>query len=435
MAKLTKTLIDSTKAPESGELWLWDSELKGFGVRIQASGSKTYVVRYRTKDAERKQRKIVVCRCSDAPPEKARNLARDIFMAVAAGGDPAKDRKPEEKKVTVTLEQMFKARIAAMRARGRANAIHNERALLLSKHNAADFMGRDRHPSEITPDDVIRFVSKHYKEGKRGAADKARGYLAAAFEWAIKSANDYTVEHRQDWGIVSNPAAAVAKDPNAIGVRDRNLSASEIGILWKACGSHDSGLTLEVATCVRVIIACGQRVEETLRLEGSELDMEKCVWNMPAHKTKGGKHDHQIPLPAIIIDDLKALKAKHGDGFLFPARTGAACPTIVPNSILQGIKRWRDKSGADIEAFQTRDLRRTWKSRTHDAGIDRFTRDLIQQHAKSDTGSKNYDRADYYDIKRSAMDRWSVWLGAVVTDEDPKAALAESYSGSVKLAA
>ena len=94
MQKITKTLIDATKPPAAGESWLWDSELKGFGVRIQSSGHKSYVVRYRTKDSERKQRKMTICRCSDAAPEKARGLARDVFAKVAGGNDPVAERKP-----------------------------------------------------------------------------------------------------------------------------------------------------------------------------------------------------------------------------------------------------------------------------------------------------------------------------------------------------
>ena len=421
MKKITKTVVDSIKAPDAGEVWMWDAELRGFGVRAHASGSKTYVVRYRTKDAKKTQRKVTLCRCTDMPPEKARELARKIFAQVAEGLDPAAERKPERVDANsgITLEAMFKARVAAMRAKNRANAGEVERVLLRAAHNAADFIGRNKRPGDVTPDDIVRFVAVHYKEGYRGAADKARGYLAAAFAWAIKSANDYTVESRKDWGVKTNPAQDVAKDHGAITVRDRNLSADELRALWLACQGGAGGFSREIEVCIRTVIACGQRVQETLRLEGRELDLEEGVWHMPAHKTKGKKLDHKIPLPAILIPDLQALKDKHGDGLLFPARTGSKSETISHISVLQAIKRWQETENTGVEAFQTRDLRRTWKSRTHDAGVDRFTRDLIQQHAKNDTGSKNYDRADYFPQMREAMDKWSAWL-TKVTGEPAK---------------
>lgn len=414
MPKITKTLVDNTKAPATGELWIWDTELPGFGVRIHASGRKTYVLRYRTKDAKRTQRKMTLCRTCDAPPEKARNLARDKMMEVAAGLDPLAERRPT--KTTVTLEAMFKARIASMKEKGRKNATEVERVLLNAKKNAADALGRDKAPGEVTSDDIVNYISTFYNAGHRGAADKARGYLHAAFEWAIKSANDYTVKDRQDWGLKVNPVAAVAKDPGAIKVRDRNLDADEIRALWIACTDGNTGFTEGTEMCLKLIIACGQRVQETLRLEGKDLDLDKKLWIMPAEKTKGGRFDHIIPLPDIIIPDLKQLKEKHGDGTLFPvthrSKKGGITSALT---ISQAVRRFVESKEAEIEPFQPRDLRRTWKSRTHDAGVDRFYRDLIQQHAKNDTGSKHYDRADYLPQKTAAMKLWNDWLTKAVS--------------------
>ena len=113
-------------------------------------------------------------------------------------------------------------------------------------------------------------------------------------------------------------------------------------------------------------------------------------------------------MPSQAVDVLRQLIAAHPSGPLFPARTGAKGELIHSSSVMQAIERWYKATGA--EPMQTRDLRRTWKSRTADAGIDRFTRDLIQQHAKNDTGSKNYDRADYLPQMREAMNKWETWL-------------------------
>jgi len=80
----------------------------------------------------------------------------------------------------------------------------------------------------------------------------------------------------------------------------------------------------------------------------------------------------------------------------------------------RSIARWCDKNSHN--RFQTRDIRRTWKSRAGDAGIDRFTRDLIQQHQKTDTGSRHYDRMDYFPQMLAAMNKWEEWLKIQVFD-------------------
>lgn len=105
MPKITKSLIDKTAASEK-DVFLWDDEVKGFGVRVQPTGSKTYLVRYRTNDGV--QRKQKLGRTSDFDPGKARDLARKVFTQVAEGKDPLKDRRKDTSLPTVAaLEERY----------------------------------------------------------------------------------------------------------------------------------------------------------------------------------------------------------------------------------------------------------------------------------------------------------------------------------------
>ena len=45
-AKVTKRLLDSLKAPESGEIKIWDTELRGFLVRVRPGGSRRFIVEW-----------------------------------------------------------------------------------------------------------------------------------------------------------------------------------------------------------------------------------------------------------------------------------------------------------------------------------------------------------------------------------------------------
>lgn len=415
MPKINKSVVDNATVPAKGDAWIWDLELEGFGIRVQASGRKTYVVRYRTRDAARTQRKMTLARCSDMPPDRARDLARKVFAQVAEGNDPALAVKPAAASVA-TVARMFEGYVASLRSKGRVSAKEVERVLLLAPKSAANALGRDRAAADVTPGDVVNYVSKSYDAGRRGAADKARSYIASAFAWGLQSAHDYTSKGRQDWGLVRNPAADVAKDSGAIATRDRNLTAAELRQLWHATEYGQDGFSLEMGSAIRLLICCGQRVQETLRLDGAEVDLAAGLWRMPACKTKGGKRPHVIPLPRQAIEVIEVLKAKHTDGPLFPARLRASGTQAAHRSVNQALRRWLARPEVSIEPFQARDLRRSWKSRAHDAGIDRFTRDLIQQHAKTDTGSKNYDRSDYGPQMRAAMDKWSDWLDGMLAD-------------------
>lgn len=412
--KLIKTVVDKAEATGDADLWIWDTELDGFALRVKPSGRKIYVLRYRTKAGT--QRKQNIAKATEMPPDKARDLARKVLAQVAEGADPVADRKP--KTADTSLGKMFEAYVASMRAKGRTSADEVERVLLKRKgHNVADAMGRNRPAGDITPMEVVNHVSKIFKGGTRAAADKTRSYIASAYSWAMKSANDYTVAERQDWGIIRNPAADVPKDGQATTARERNLSIDELSKLWRATAIGSPGFSLEVAACIRLLIACGQRVQETLRMEGKEVDLDGRVWTIPAHKTKGRKYPHAVPLPSSIIPELKVLIEVHGDGPLFPIRTTSKDELMPFQSIMQAIRRWCDRT--ESEHFQTRDLRRTWKSRAADAGIDRFTRDLIQQHARGDTGSKHYDKADYFKQMREAMNKWDTWMATNLEKKAP----------------
>lgn len=339
----------------------------------------------------------------------------DIGPIIRAGKDPRVTTATVEKP---TVERMFQGYVAHMKAQGRESADEVERQLLNAAENAADGLGRHRLVATIDASDVVDYLAGFHRRGTRGAADKARSYIQSAFNWALKSANDYTVQERQDWGLKLNPAAVVARDLGAVGRRDRNLSADEIRTLWDAAAPGKNGFTLETAAVIRLIIGTGQRVQEVLRLDGAELDLAARVWRMPVEKTKTKVRPHMVPLPSQVIDILGELVAANGAGPLFPARKGAKRDRMDHRSIMQAIDRWVALPDVTADRFQTRDLRRTWKSRAGDgAKIDRETRDLIQQHAKSDTGSKHYDIADYLPQMRAAMDKWDAWLDSILVDQ------------------
>lgn len=329
-------------------------------------------------------------------PDLNAKQARAEFNAAYSGQSVTAFKRDERP----TIEKMFDGYIESMRTKNRASADEVDRVL----KKAAKAFGINRLAADISHADMIDFIGSYYDKGHRGAADKARAYLSAAFGWAVKSANDYTQRTRQDWGVKHNPVADIPKDTEASTLRNQTLTTDEIRDVWNA-----GKWSFEVHACVRLILATGQRVEECLRLHGDELDLDAAIWNMPALKTKGRTRPHTIPLPAVIIPVLRDLVVLHGYGPLFPGRTGSKETYIGHRAVNRALKKNAP------EGIQARDLRRTWKSRAGELGISKEVRDLIQQHAKSDTGSRHYDRADYLPIMRKGMDVYNDWLQSVIS--------------------
>ncbi|SUS06062.1 hypothetical protein DF3PB_2360008 [uncultured Defluviicoccus sp.] len=46
MPKITKRHVESLKGADS-DVFTWDDELRGFGVRVKPSGLRSYIVQYR----------------------------------------------------------------------------------------------------------------------------------------------------------------------------------------------------------------------------------------------------------------------------------------------------------------------------------------------------------------------------------------------------
>jgi len=90
MLKLTEKLIASITTPKHRELFCWDSELKGFGLRVMPSGRKVFVVQYRNAAGGTKRYKIGVHGRIKA--EQARSTARELLGRIETGADPSADR-------------------------------------------------------------------------------------------------------------------------------------------------------------------------------------------------------------------------------------------------------------------------------------------------------------------------------------------------------
>lgn len=116
MSKITKRQVEGMK-PAASDVFAWDDELRGFGVRVKPSGLRSYVVQYRnahgrskrmtigehgrlTAEEARKQARLpgIVCgpirsprrRRDAAPCNRARTLLRQV--RTAHGGKATPDR-------------------------------------------------------------------------------------------------------------------------------------------------------------------------------------------------------------------------------------------------------------------------------------------------------------------------------------------------------
>jgi hypothetical protein len=120
-AKISKRVVDTAAtAAGSDELWVWDVELKGFGLRVRSNGRKTYVLEYRPGRRGRsaqKRRVTIGTHGSPWTPDQARKEALRLLGLVAGGGDPAADKAAGNKapRVEELIERFLSEHVEAKR--------------------------------------------------------------------------------------------------------------------------------------------------------------------------------------------------------------------------------------------------------------------------------------------------------------------------------
>ena len=97
MGRITKRLVEAALA-EVKDYIIWDDELPGFGVRIFASGKRSYIIQYRTQG---RSRRLTIGMHGIWPPEMARREARIQLGGVAQGEDPKEERQIDRQAITV----------------------------------------------------------------------------------------------------------------------------------------------------------------------------------------------------------------------------------------------------------------------------------------------------------------------------------------------
>ncbi|HOV04580.1 MAG TPA: Arm DNA-binding domain-containing protein, partial [Kaistiaceae bacterium] len=97
MAKLTKRSVDAAEVREK-DYFIWDDELPGFGLRVFASGKRSYLIQYR---AAGRTRRFTIGLHGIWTAETARQEAKVQLGRVAKGDNPSEERQLDHQAITV----------------------------------------------------------------------------------------------------------------------------------------------------------------------------------------------------------------------------------------------------------------------------------------------------------------------------------------------
>jgi integrase len=318
---------------------VWDSELAGFGLRIEASGTKTFIVRYRVAGGGRKAKRrfMTVGRLGVLTPEQARQKARKILAAVAIGDDPAGARAAKRKEMTVgELLKLYEAEGCFIQ-RGKRQGQPMKPAtkqftLARLTHHVLPLLGTKK-VTEVRPADIERFArdvaagktAKDEKLGPRrriivrggaGAARKVVRDLSAVFSFANR--HEIMSENPCD-------AAAVNKTDNRNTGYLTLEQVRRLGAALDELGTDEANP--KALNITRLWALTGCRRNEIAALKWSEVDFERSCLVLDDSKT--GTSIRPVGAPALAL--LRAIPREEGSEYVFPAERG--------DGFYQGTKR------------------------------------------------------------------------------------------------
>jgi len=95
--KLTKRTVDAMRATDTRFI-VWDTDLPGFGLRVEPTGRKTFVARYRAGGGRTGAlRQATIGRYGPLTTDEARRKAKRLLGLAAGGGDPVGEKRQAQK--------------------------------------------------------------------------------------------------------------------------------------------------------------------------------------------------------------------------------------------------------------------------------------------------------------------------------------------------
>lgn len=344
----------------------------------------------------------------------ARRTAKEMKARVHLGNDPAEE-KQERKRVAVAKIEAKRAEISM--------------GELADMYFTDQILGRWKHPNivrsriendikpnigklaiaEVKPSHIDAMLKSIVKRGAPTMANDLLRWTKRIFDYGIKRE------------LATNNPATVFNLSDAGGTeesRDRWLTREELKKLFEAMRTskgwnHQNGLAVKLL----LLLAC--RREELIAAPVAEFDLDAAIWHLPAERTKTDAAI-DIPLSPQALAAIREL-IQMGDGskWLLPARKmqSRMIPYIDLNTVGAALNKSIKPVMKDVPNFTVHDFRRTARTHLEALGVDwRVAERCLNHKIKGVEGI--YNRHDFFNERREALNKWAVLLDQLERGED-----------------
>jgi len=363
--RLNDLSIRSLKSPESGAKIYVCDQVAGFGIRITAAGTASYVLTLPGRNRDR----ITIGRVGVIALKDARGIAREKLAEITLG-----KHRPRR----MTFEDALTLYVAEKSQKVRASTIKESKRILDKYFPAL----HAKQLSDITTDDITGITDK---------LAKTPGTALHAF-WSARTFLRWCVRRR----YLSHSPIEGLEPPSRVIFRDRVLTDDELRQVLLA--AQDAGT---FGKLVLALSYTGQRRGEVAALRREWIGVGTIT--LPADITKNSR-EHTFPYGS----HLAAIIGNFPDtGLLFPSSSG---------------KPWSNFSKAkaalpcDIAPWTLHDLRRTFATGLQRLGIRLEVIEALLNHISGTRAGivGVYQRHSFMPEMREAVEKWESFLTSLI---------------------
>lgn len=346
--KLTPDFIRSVSAPDLGSKIHYDTEVREFGLRVTASGTKAFVLNYRTRSGRERRYTI------GQVPTVSLGVALSAARATAAR---LKQRIREEgyDPLQAIDDERAAPTIADLCDRFLSEHVEPKSAETTKADYTASIEGviRPRWGSRKVAEIEFADVDKLHRDITENGTRKGGGAGAPyrANRTVAMLSKMFGLAIRWKWRA-DNPTKGVER--NSETKRRRYLRAEELDALVRTLAERDQAATAAAGgagrrgvagrpgrdrtanSIVRLLLLTGARSGETMAMTWGEVDLGKGLWKKPSAHTKQ-KQEHEIPLSAparLLLKELRDILPKNpaDDDPVFAGRGNDSAQTTMKKS-------------------------------------------------------------------------------------------------------
>ncbi|NDB67399.1 MAG: DUF4102 domain-containing protein [Methylocystaceae bacterium] len=424
--KITKRAVEAV-VPADKDIFLWDIEIPGFGVKVTPKGARSYILQY---SINKRERRITIGRHGfEFTAEQARNEARRLRGLIATNQDPSqKEDKDQGSETIAVLGKRYLEEYARPHKKPSGYAqdkrnLDNHIIPLIGKLLVAEIERQDisRLMQEVAAGKTAR-EEKTIKQGKRIVSG---GEIVANRVFALMSK---MLALAEDWHYRpagANPCKGIKKfKENKI---ERFLSTDELSRLGKALDAARKGQLIvdseietqilekrkpggqikigpryenkKVIDAITLLLLTGCRLGEILDLKWSHVDFERRMLLLPDSKT-GRKI---VYLSEQAIDVLKSITHDIKDIFVFPGKD--------PKQPIKTIRKpWMNIcKAAGLSELRLHDLRHSFASVGASGGFSLTVIGALLGHSNPTTTAR------YAHLAASPVHQAADQIGSIIT--------------------